>query len=265
MTDASPSVAQRNSAAAQAALSRLERTLQSGELAHLPDWQGIDAADVEPGVGLLVAECAAAFTALERDLDGHGAMELSWGTLLEPMEHIEHRLGAVIGAISHLLSVKYSDALQQAYDAVRPEVVALSTRMSQSQPLYGALQQLQQSPEGQALDNTRARILSESLRGMERAGVHLTGTARDQYQANNRRLAELSTDFQTQLVQEEKQARVVVGDASELAGVPAAVQALAQQQAIDDGARDAAADDRSRPVALRAQRAQLHGSIAARP
>ena len=132
--------------------------------------------------------------------------------------------------------MKYSDALQESYDRVRSEVVALGNRMSQSRAVYDGLTALKTSTEGQALSATRQRIISESLRGMERSGVHLSGGARERYQSINERLAQLSTDFQTNLVKAEKAARVLVNDAQRLTGIPQGVIDSAYQQAITDTA-----------------------------
>ncbi|MEM7219155.1 MAG: M3 family metallopeptidase [Pseudomonadota bacterium] len=214
----------------QAALSRLTRTRRSGRLAHLPLWQGIEAADVESGTLALLADCETRFRALEED------HEPTWSGLMDPLEWIEQDLGAVLGPVGHLLSVKYSDALQGAYDAVRPAVIALSNAMSQSTAVYAGLKALRDSAEGRSLDTTRARILSESLRGMERAGVHLTGAARDRHQAINEELAQLSNDFQTNLVKEEGTSNLAVTDAAELAGLPEAVVQQARQKTEAAGA-----------------------------
>ena len=125
--------------------------------------------------------------------------------------------------------------MQAAYDAVRPEVIELSSQMSQSQAVYGAMKTLLASEEGQQADDARRRILEESIRGMERSGVHLQGYARQRFQEIKSALAELSNDFQTNLVKEEKEARVLVADRAELDGVPEQIIAMARKQAEDDG------------------------------
>jgi oligopeptidase A len=213
-------------------LARLQQTATSGPIAHLPVWQAIDAADVEPGVTQLVEEVTAEFKALE------AAVEPTWAGLMEPLEQIEHRLGTVIGTIMHLTSVKYSDEMQSAYDSVRPAVIELSNVMGQSRPVYDAMVALRDSDEGQQLSEVRTRILTESIRGMERAGVSLDGADQDRYKQIKERLAELSNTFKTNLIKEEKQARIKVADQARLAGVPDAVVEIARNQAIDDGAED---------------------------
>ena len=214
-------------------LARLELTTTSGTIAHLPVWAGIAAADVEPGVTELVDMATAEFAALEESL------EPTWAGLMEPLERIEHRLEAVIGAITHLTSVKYSDEMQEAYDAVRPAIVAMSNTMSQSRAVYDAMVALRDSDEGQNLSVARARILDESIRGMERSGVALTGAQQDRYKKIKNRLAEISNTFSTNLIKEERESRVKVTDLARLDGVPDAVIEIAKNQAIEDGAEDA--------------------------
>ncbi len=214
-------------------LARLEQTATSGTIAHLPVWAGIASSDVEPGVTELVDTASAEFAALEESL------EPTWAGLMEPLERIEHRLEAVIGAITHLTSVKYSDEMQEAYDAVRPAIVAMSNTMSQSRAVYDAMVALRDSDEGQNLSVARARILDESIRGMERSGVALTGAQQDRYKEIKNRLAEISNTFSTNLIKEERESRVKVTDLARLDGVPDAVIEIAKNQAIEDGAEDA--------------------------
>lgn len=211
-------------------LSRLELTAASGPIAHLPQWATIDSADVVPGVTELLAAARSEFETLE------AAVEPTWSGLMEPLERIEHRLGAVIGTITHLTSVKYSDEMQEAYDEVRPEVIALGNTMSQSRPIYDAMVALRDSADGAALSVAQARILSESIRGMERSGVALDGDAQARYKEISERLSELSTTFKTNLLNEEKAARIKVVDEARLAGVPPAVVDMAKAQAADDEA-----------------------------
>jgi len=212
---------------------RLEQTVTSGPIAHLPVWPAIVAADVEPGITELVAKVKAEFAQVE------AAVSPTWAGLMEPLERLGHGLESVIGAIMHLTSVKYSDELQEAYDQVRPAVIELSNTMSQSRPIYDAMVALQASEEGRNLSVARTRILHESIRGMERSGVALTGAEQDRFKQINERLAELGNTFSTNLVKEEKAARVNVTDEARLAGVPDAVIEIAAAQAADDGAEGA--------------------------
>jgi len=215
------------------ALARLEATASSGPLAHLPIWADVAAADVVPGVSALLELTQNQFDEIE------ASVEPTWAALMEPLELVGHRLSTVVGTINHLISVKYSDELKQAYDEVQPAVIALGNVMSQSRPVYDAMVALRESDEAAGFSVAQARILDQSIRGMERSGVALDGADQDRYKQISERLGELSTLFSTNLINEEKAARIKVTDEARLDGIPASIIEMAKTQAVDDGAEGA--------------------------
>ncbi len=219
--------------AGASSLAVIEATREHGPIGHLPVWENITAAHVEAGVRALLEDSEAAFTALE------GAVEPSWAGLMEPLERQQTRIGQVIGAVTHLISVKYSDELQAAYDAIRPAYISLLNRMSQSRGVYEGLIGLRDGPDWSALGQARQRIVTESIRAMERSGVHLEGPPKERFKEIQERLSELSNDFSVNLVREEKASRICVQAPEEIAGVPAAVLGLAAAKAREDGVESA--------------------------
>lgn len=220
-----------------AALAELERDQTVGPLTHLPDWSAVTPQLIEPGVGVLLAEIESAFLALER------SAQPGWSSLMEPLERLNIRLGRSIGTISHLLSVRYSDELQAAYDVIRPKFVDLGNRMSQSRAIYAALKTMQSGPGWQTLGAVRQRIAIETLRGMERAGVHLEEAPRQRFQAIQTRLSELANTFSTNLVKAERKARVRLTTSREIAGIPPALLDMAVATAREDGVAHATSTD----------------------
>ena len=218
-----------------AALKVLERTVSIGPIGLLPVWQGIEAKHVEPGVRTMLAEVEASFAKLEAE---HSP---TWTGLMEPLERLEWRLDRVIGIVSHLRSVKYSDDLQAAFDAVRPAYVELTNRFGQSRAIYEGMRAIRESDQWDHLNPPRQRILTESIVGMERAGVHLEGAAKTRYQEITQKLSQLSNDFSSNLVKEEKQNRIRVTDVDRIAGVPLPLLTLAAQKAGEDGMQDTSA------------------------
>jgi oligopeptidase A len=211
----------------------LSRTAAVGPVTHLPVWEQFTPERVEAGLRALLAATADEFDALERT---HAP---SWDGLMLPLERLQDRLGRLFGATLHLLSVKYSDELQAAYDAVRPDYVSLGNRMAQSVPIYHGMLTMRDGNAWQGLDAAQRRILTESIRIMERSGVHLEGDARARYQAINQRLSELSNRYQTNLVKEEKASRIRIDDPQAVRGVPPPVLALAARTAREDGVEGA--------------------------
>lgn len=219
-----------------ASLEAIEQWVAHGELTHLPVWGVIDAEQAEAGIRTLLAVTGEAFGRLETE---HTA---SWQGLMAPLERLYVRLGRVVGAVTHLLSVKYSDELQAAYDAVRPEHVTLSNTMAQSRAVYDGMRQIRDGAQWGGLNPAQQRIVSESIRGMERSGVHLEGAVKDRYQKITEDLSELSNRFQTNLVKEEKASRIIETDPLRVHGMPAAVLSLAVALAAEDGVAGASAD-----------------------
>lgn len=217
-------------------LAGLEETASSGPISHLPLWSRFEADQVVPAATALLDEVEAAFAKLEAGADA------SWNGVMVPLERIQLRLGALLGSVSHLLSVKYSEPLQAAYDEVRPRYVAFSNRMAQSRALYEAMLAIRDGVAFETLDVAQRRVLTESIRGMERSGVHLEGDAKARYEEIQQRLSTLGNDFQTNLVREEKDSRVNVTDAALVVGVPAPVLAAAAETAVADGVEDADAE-----------------------
>src|SRR5512137_341023 len=122
------------------ALAALETTTVHGPITHLPVWQEIRADRVEAGLRQLLADTEAAFNRLEQGCTP------TWAGLRDPLELLKDLLGRVTGTIVHISSVKYSDELQAAYDAIRPAYVALVTRIGQSRPVYEAMVALRDGP-----------------------------------------------------------------------------------------------------------------------
>lgn len=220
-----------------ASLEQLEQWVAYGRLTHLPVWNEIRAEQVAGGVRALLRATEDAFSRLEADHDS------SWSGLMEPLERLEVALERVLGTVVHLLSVKYSDELQAAYDEVRPAYVALGNRLSQSRVVYRGMIELREGGQFADLNQAQQRILSESIRGMERSGVHLEGASKVRYQEIRESLSELSNRFQTNLVNEEKDSRIVATDPSRVRGVPGSVLALAVARARDDGIESASDDE----------------------
>ena len=229
-------VAHDRDVAGAASLRQLERTTGYGPIRHLPDWAVIEPGVIEPGVGRLLEEAEKAFDSLESEA------EPTWSGLMEPLERLHLRLDRVMGAIAHLLNVKYSNELNSAHDAVRPGYVELVNRIGQSRPIYDAMLELRDSESFTQLNRAQKRILTESIRDMERSGVHLDDDAKARYQHIQQRLAQLGDDFSANLIKQQQGSRIKVQDPRRVEGVPAPVLALAAETARQDGIEGADAE-----------------------
>ena len=211
-------------------LEGLTSTVDYGDLKHLPLWPDVRQDRVVDGVRAAIERADAAFAALEADAES--ALEASWDGLMLPLERIERALAEPVARIAHLLSVDFSDALNDAYEVVRGDHVVLATRMAQSRPLYDALGRLAQQA---SLNDTQRRIVDENRKAMEHSGVHLDAIARAKFLEIQERLSELGQQFAKNLTLAQRNGRVYVTDASELDGVPEPVVNAAAALAEADG------------------------------
>ena len=99
----------------------------------LPRYDEITPEHVEPAIDSLLEQAEARIAELEQNA------EPTWDGLLEPLEEIDAPFAYAWGPVSHLLSVKNSDALRQAHEAVLPKMVAFVLRIEQSCALYDSL------------------------------------------------------------------------------------------------------------------------------
>jgi oligopeptidase A len=201
--------------------------------AGLPPFDALQPEQVVPGVEKLIE-------ALERDLETlEATVQPTWAGLVEPLTRMEERLRWTWGIIGHLMGVKNSPALREAYDAVQPALVQFSTRLGQSQPLYDAFKQLQASDTWASLESAQQRIVTSAIRDAELSGVGLAGAEKVRFNEIQQALAELSTKFSNHVLDATKAFHLMLTTPADIAGLPPSLLALAAQAAQDAGEEDA--------------------------
>jgi oligopeptidase A len=191
--------------------------------AGLPPFDALQPEQVVPGVEKLIE-------ALERDLETlEATVQPTWAGLVEPLTRMEERLRWTWGIIGHLMGVKNSPALREAYDAVQPALVQFSTRLGQSQPLYDAFKQLQASDTWASLEPAQQRIVASAIRDAELSGVGLAGAEKVRFNEIQQALAELSTKFSNHVLDATKAFHLMLTTPADIAGLPPSLLALAAQ------------------------------------
>jgi oligopeptidase A len=166
----------------------------------------------------------------------------TWEGLVEPLERLDDRLSVSWGIVGHLMGVKNSEALRQAYQEVQPEVVQFSLRLGQSQAIYQGLEALQASTAWARLDPVQQRIVESLLRDARLAGVGLHGEQRQRFNAIQQELAELGTQFSNHLLDATKAFALMLDKPEDVAGLPPSLLHLAAQAARQAGTAAATAE-----------------------
>jgi oligopeptidase A len=202
----------------------------------LPAFDQIQPGLIVPGMTQLLQELARELTDLEAQIIP------TWEKLVEPLTRIEERLSWSWGVIGHLMGVKNSPELRQAYETVQPQVVEFISRLSQSKPIYEAFLSLRQGESWGQLDEAQQRIVEASLRDAQLAGVGLAGEKKDRFNAIQLELAEITTKFSNNLLDATKAFKLKLTTPEDIAGLPPSLLSLAAQTARAQGETNASTE-----------------------
>ncbi|MEQ9670426.1 M3 family metallopeptidase [Coleofasciculus sp. G2-EDA-02] len=191
----------------------------------LPPFDQIEPKHVVPAITQLIAELQQELAALEEKVTP------TWDGLVEPLETLTERLRWSWGIVGHLMGVKNSPELREAYETVQPKVVQFINTLNQSQPLYKAFKTLRDGDEWRSLEPAQKRIVEAAIKDAELSGVGLEGEVRERFNQIQMELAELSTKFSNHVLDATKAFSMTLTSPEEVEGLPPSLKSLAAQAA----------------------------------
>ena len=195
----------------------------------LPPFSEIRPEHVKPAVEQLVEAGRERIRKVLADGDfSYRALEL---TLAEEDERLEKAFGPV----GHLNAVAQDEALREAYNACLPLISEYSTEVGQNSELFAAYQALRDSDEFNTLTPAQQKDIDNTLRDFRLSGVALPEAQKAQYMENAKRLSELTTRFENNLLDATQAWKKHVTDEAELAGLPDTALAGAADRARAEG------------------------------
>ncbi len=203
---------------------------------HLPRFRDVDPATIPEAIEYLLGELTAELEAIE------SGVAPTWDALVEPLERMGDRLGFAWGVVGHLMGVKNSDALREAYESVQPKVVSFGLRQAQSRPIYDALVALREGPEWAGLAPARKRIVESLIRDAKHAGVGLDGAERERFNEIQNELAQRAMHFSNHVLDATAAFSLTLTDPADMAGTPQSLRELAAQNAREAGEEGATAE-----------------------
>ena len=172
----------------------------------LPPFDKIKAEHVEPAMRQVLKDVVAEVEKLEANIVA------TWDGLIKPLEDLDTPFEYAWGPINHLLGVMNSDELRAAHEAILPEVVATSLRISQSQPIYEGLLAIRDGEEWAKLDAAQKRIIELKIKSAEHSGIGLKGEKQKRFKVIADELSKLSTDFSNHVLDATKAFELIVTD-----------------------------------------------------
>lgn len=203
----------------------------------LPPFDKIEADHVVPAITELLQQVETDLTNLEANVTP------TWSGLVEPLTAMEEKLGWSWGIVGHLMGVKNSPELREAYEKMQPEIVKFYSKLSQSKPLYEAFKELRNSADWDKFEPAQQRIIDSSLKDFELSGVGLEGEAKERFNQIQLELAELSTKFSNNVLDATKAFKLKLTDKKDVEGLPPSALALMAQTAKAEGEENATLED----------------------
>ncbi len=152
-----------------------------------------------------------------------------WDELFAPLEELDRRFEQTWKPIGHLVGVRNSPELREAYQQVLPEVVQFGLELRQSEPIYRELKALRQSAEFASFPPARQRILEQRLLGAELSGIALSDENKSKYNEIVSELSTLANDYSNHVLDATKAYAKIVTDPADTEGWPESLKNLTSQ------------------------------------
>ena len=189
-------------------------------------FDAIRAEHIEPAVRELLAGEYAALEALAASTG-----PFTYESTLGALERASERMEVVMSLVDHLEGVSTTPELRAAYNAVLPEVSALSSSIPLNPGLWRVLSEFSKTDEAAALDPVRRRLLDNTLADFRRSGAQLDEEKKERLKAIDSELSLITTRFGQNVLDSSNEFEILIEDEAALAGLPDSAKAAAQDSA----------------------------------
>jgi len=155
----------------------------------------------------------------------------TWNNLIQPMEDMANRLENAWSPIRHLNAVANSEALRQQFQACLQKLTAYDSEIGQNESLYHLYKTYKNSDEFNTLNTAQQKIITDTILHFELAGVGLDNEKKSRYKEIQKRLSELTTQFENNILDATDGWFHHVMDETQLAGLPEHAIAAAHEAA----------------------------------
>jgi oligopeptidase A len=181
---------------------------------------------IEPAVHKLLSEAHAALDAIAAS-----SGPFSYESTLGALERASEKLEVVMSLVEHLEGVSTTPALRAAYNAVLPDVSALSSGIPLNPGLWRVLNEFSQTAEAATLDPIRRRLLDNTLADFRRSGAQLDDEKKERLKAIDAELSLITTRFSQNVLDSSNEFEILLEDEASLIGLPESAKTAARDRA----------------------------------
>ncbi|MGE3318507.1 MAG: oligopeptidase A [Candidatus Berkiella sp.] len=190
---------------------------------ELPPFSRIRPEHVEPAVDTLIERNLRAINELVM-----GQKNPTWDSLVAPIEDLDDDLNKAWSPVSHLNSVANSKPLREVYHLCLPKLSDYGTTVGQNKLLYEAYVALKEAPSFAKLDKAQQKTITNAIRDFKLSGVALADDKKEEFAKLSKKLSELQSHFQDNVMDATDHWHHDVTDENELKGIPKESIALAK-------------------------------------
>jgi len=140
--------------------------------------------------------------------------DISYATILKPLQDLDEELGLFFTPLSHLNSVMNSEDTQKAYEESIPLLSKFSSEMAQNSALFEKIEQITSDSDE---ENS---VLKHEIRDFVLSGVKLPTEQKQRLEEINLKLSELSNEFSQNLLDATNDYELIIKDSKEVEGMP---------------------------------------------
>lgn len=192
----------------------------------LPVFSKVDPKNVEKDITAILDQNRAQLQDILKDKDN-----ISWDTLMLPLEEMNDKLHRYWSPISHLNAVAQTEELRDAYNKSQELITAYYTEMSQNFDLFRAVLSILESMEFSSLSPAQQKIITNDIRDFKLSGVDLPETEKNRLTAVSMELSKLGNKFSDNLLDATNAWTIHITDETRIDGLPEQARQLAIENA----------------------------------
>lgn len=192
------------------------------------EWSALVPEAIEPDIKAALTEAQEKIGALCEEFDPD---ELTFENTMVELEKATETLSRAWGLVSHLDSVRNSDELRAAYNAMLPEVTQFYSRIPLNEKLWKRIKAYSETKEAASLTGIRKRLLEEEVKSFVRSGADLPEDQKTRLEEVQAELAKHTQKFSENVLDSTNAWELIVEDESRLDGLPETAMAVLRSEA----------------------------------
>ncbi|MEM7009902.1 MAG: M3 family metallopeptidase [Verrucomicrobiota bacterium] len=181
---------------------------------HIP-WSKLKPKHIEPDITKALEGAQANIDALAKP-----TKKLTFENTLLALDEATEQLSQAWGLVDHLDSVKNSDDLRKAYNAMLPKVTEFNAKIALNAKLWKRIKAYSKTKEAKKLSGAKKRLLDETLADFRQSGADLLSKKKQRLKTLKSQLAKATQKYAENSLDSTNDWELIIDDAKKLKGLP---------------------------------------------